>query len=107
MFAEFGALGLAVMVALVVLMIRLIIAGNRYRRFLGWRYDFVLSVVIYGFVNAQFSGDLPIQQELWFGLGLLGGIVRLGQLRQQQEEEAFAVQGEGPVADEHNPEGVF
>jgi O-antigen ligase len=86
MFADHGFLGVTLMIVMVALIVYLVIKGNRYRPYLGWRYDFVISVVVYGFVNAQLSGDLPGQTELWLGLGMLGGIVRQGEVRQQEHE---------------------
>lgn len=74
---EHGVWGLVASVLLMAYFIKYLVRCYRLRPAAGPAADWVLSIGVFGMVNAQFSGDLPAQYALWFGLGLMVAMHRL------------------------------
>lgn len=77
--SELGIAGVLASALLVLLLVKNFIACLKLRPQLGPRCDFVLSMVVFGFINAMFSADLPVQYALWFGCGMMIGLQKLAE----------------------------
>ncbi|HOI54231.1 MAG TPA: O-antigen ligase family protein [Phycisphaerae bacterium] len=74
---EHGVWGLAASILLVFFFTKYLIRCYRLRPVIGPAADWAISVAVFGMVNAQFSGDMPQQYALWFGLGMMVGLDRI------------------------------
>jgi len=74
---EHGVWGLLASVLLLAYFMKYLVRCYRLRPLVGPAADWVVSIGVFGMVNAQFSGDLPAQYALWFGVGMMVGLDRL------------------------------